>query len=56
MFIARTIDQKLGRKGLTETVANGADDFYLKYISLAERNKSLPKLSAQIAKHTSIAR
>ncbi len=56
MFIARTIDQKLGRKALTETVANSADDFYLKYISLAERDNSLPKLSEQIAKHISSVR
>ncbi len=56
MFIARTIDQKLGRKALTETVASGADEFYRTYISLSERDNNLPKLSEQIAKHISAAR
>jgi hypothetical protein len=51
MFIARTIDAKLGRRVLAETVANGADDFYQKYISLAERDNSLPALSREIVKH-----
>jgi hypothetical protein len=51
MFIARTIDQKLGRAALTETVANGPDNFYLKYISLEERDNSLPRLSSQINRH-----
>lgn len=51
MFIARTIDEKLGRAALTETVANGVDDFYLKYISLMERDDSMPKLSESISRH-----
>lgn len=50
LFIARTIDHKLGRKALTETVASGADDFFLKYISLAERDNNLPKLSERITR------
>ncbi len=48
MFIARTIDQKLGRAALAETITNGADDFYRKYIVLSERNSNLPKLSGLI--------
>lgn len=51
LFIARTIDQKLGRKALTETVANGADEFYRKYISLLENDNSLPPLSESILSH-----
>ncbi|MBX2990916.1 MAG: hypothetical protein KF749_07085 [Bacteroidetes bacterium] len=50
MFIARTIDQKLGRAALTATVANGADAFYLNYIQLAERDDNLPRLSASISR------
>ena len=48
MFIARTIDSKLGRKVLTETVASGATYFYRKYILLTERDNSLPNLSQTI--------
>lgn len=51
MFIARTIDQKLGRAALRATVANGVDDFYLKYRQLAERDNSLPQLTPTIARH-----
>jgi hypothetical protein len=51
MFIARTIDTKLGRGVLTATVANGADDFYLNYIQLTERDNSLPRLSGSINQH-----
>lgn len=51
MFIARTIDQKLGRAALTATVANGVADFYLKYIELSERHNSLPKLAPSMARH-----
>ncbi len=51
MFIARAIDQKLGRAALTATVANGANDFYMKYNQLAERDNSLPQLSKSISRH-----
>jgi hypothetical protein len=56
MIIARAIDQKLGRRALTETVANGVDEFYHTYIALSDRDSSLPKLSEWIAKHISSAR
>jgi hypothetical protein len=56
MFIARTLDAQLGRKALTETVATGVDEFYLQYISLAERDATLPKLSGQIARRISSRR
>ncbi len=48
MFIARTIDQKLGRAALAETISNGADDFYRKYKLLSERDTNLPKLCLAI--------
>jgi hypothetical protein len=54
MFIARTIDAKLGRKALAETIASGVDEFYLKYISLAERDNSLPQLSLPIVRHLNV--
>ncbi len=51
MFIARTIDQKLGRAALAETIANGPDDFYRKYIALQERDASLPGLFSAIEQY-----
>jgi Tfp pilus assembly protein PilV len=56
MFIARTLDAQLGRKALTETVANGVDEFDAKYLSLASRDNSLPRLSVQIVRHFTNAR
>lgn len=56
MFIARTIDQKLGRAALTATIANGADEFYTRYIQLTERENSLPKLLSFIVSHIDIKR
>lgn len=51
MFIARTIDMKLGRAALAETITNGADDFYRKYKLLSEQNTNLPKLCSAILNH-----
>lgn len=51
MFIARTIDSKLGRAALAETITNGADDFYRKYKLLSERDTNLPKLCSAILNH-----
>jgi hypothetical protein len=56
MFIARAIDQKLGRAALTATVANGADDFYVKFIQLAESDNSLPQLSTSVRQHLLLRR
>ena len=50
MFIARTIDRKLGRAALRATVANGVNEFYLQYILLTEQDTSLPQLSRAIAR------
>ncbi len=56
MFIARTIDLKLGRAALAQTIANGADDFYLKYIAIASQDNNLPALSDQITNHLATKR
>jgi len=49
MIIARQIDQTLGRHALMETIANGPDDFFLKYVELSERDNSIPSLAEQVA-------
>ncbi|MBI5474615.1 MAG: hypothetical protein HY961_19940 [Ignavibacteriae bacterium] len=36
------------RAALAETIANGPNDFYRKYISLAQQDNSLPELSDAI--------
>ena len=51
MFIARTIDNKLGRAVLTESITNGADDFYRKYKLLSEQDTNLPKLCSALLNH-----
>ncbi len=51
LFIARTIDQKLGRTLLAQSVANGADEFYRQYIQLTGKDNSLPRLSTSIIRH-----
>ncbi len=48
MFIARTIDQKLGRAALAETIAGGVADFYHTYEGLCERERNLPRLTSTI--------
>ena len=53
LFIARTIDQKLGRAALSQSVALGADEFYRQYGSLADSDNSLPVLSPLIGRHLS---
>lgn len=42
MIIARSIDQKLGRDALRETIALGPYDFFLKYFELARNNPEFP--------------
>lgn len=51
MFIARTIDERLGRAALAETIALGPNDFFLKYDALAQRDRGLPSLSKKIILH-----
>jgi hypothetical protein len=49
MFIAREIDQRMGRAALIETIANGPLDFFRKYIDLTTKDSNLPPLSEKIA-------
>lgn len=51
MAIARQIDLTLGRAALAETIANGPNDFFVKYIELVTRNNNLPALSPSIRRH-----
>ena len=48
MFIAREIDEQLGRTALVETIAAGPADFFGKYVSLMKRDSNIPSLSAPI--------
>ncbi len=48
MFIAREIDQRLGREILIETIAKGPLDFFRKYISITETDSNLPKLDKDV--------
>lgn len=48
MVMARQIDQGLGRTALVETIANGPVDFFSKYITVMQRDASVPALSAQV--------
>ncbi|HLX11575.1 MAG TPA: DUF5700 domain-containing putative Zn-dependent protease, partial [Bacteroidota bacterium] len=45
MYMAREIDQDLGRAALIETIRKGPQDFFRKYESLQERDSNLPKLT-----------
>lgn len=51
MFIARTIDQTLGRGALAETIERGVDDFYRKYAKLCESERRLPRLTNTITSY-----
>ena len=53
LFIARQIDRTLGRKALAETIANGPDDFFSKYIAMASRDHAFPSLSQQLVGYIS---
>ncbi len=48
LFIARQIDQTLGRSLLVETVATDPFDYFWKYITLMQRDSNLPRLSEDI--------
>jgi len=50
MVMAKQIDQGLGRRALTETVASGPIDFFAKYISLMRRDSSIPALSPRVVR------
>jgi len=50
MVMAKQIDQGLGRGALTETIMNGPDDFFSKYITLMRRDPSIPALSSGVVR------
>ncbi len=45
MIIARQIDNTFGRAALSETVANGVSDFFLKYADVIKQQSDYPRLS-----------
>jgi len=53
MVIARQIDQSMGRTALAETIGNGPDDFYAKYIGLMKTDGGLPALSDDLVRRFS---
>ena len=56
MFIAREIDEQLGRPALVETIAAGPADFFGKYASLMKRNTNIPQLSELVLRHLNNSR
>lgn len=48
MFIAREIDQRMGRAALIETIANGPHDFFRKYIKLTREDSNLPEFLTEL--------
>lgn len=51
MVIAREIDLQLGRQALIETIRNGPDDFFGKYVDLMLRDTELPRIIPQVVFH-----
>jgi Putative zinc dependent peptidase (DUF5700) len=51
LFIARQIDRTLGREALAESIANGPEDFFSKYVAMANHDHAFPALSQQIVRH-----
>jgi len=50
LLMAYSIDAKLGRKALTETIVNGVPDFFRKYDEVTAQFGELPKLSDEVLK------
>ena len=48
LLMAFSIDTKLGRRSLTDCLANGTGDFFMKYQQLAEQNGDLPKFDDDV--------
>jgi hypothetical protein len=48
LLMAYSIDLKLSRKSLTESLVNGVGDFFKKYQQLAEENGDLPKFDNDV--------
>lgn len=51
MIIARQIDNTFGRTALSETIANGPADFFLKYLEVMKRQNDYPQLSTSVIRY-----
>ena len=51
MIIARQIDNTFGRAALSETIANGPIDFFLKYIEVMKQQTDYPQLSPTLVQY-----
>jgi hypothetical protein len=51
MIIARQIDNTFGRTSLTETIANGPIDFFLKYMDVIKQQNDYPHLSPTLIQY-----
>ncbi len=48
LLMALTIDEKLGRRALTESLEYGVGDFFMKYQQLAEQHGELQKFAVEV--------
>ena len=51
MIIARQIDNTFGRAALSETIARGAGDFFLKYVDVMKQQSDYPQLSPVVLRY-----
>jgi len=51
LFMAREIDQKLGRAALAESIRLGPADFFLKYADVVSKHSAGPQLSDTLLRH-----
>jgi hypothetical protein len=51
MIIARQIDNTFGRAALSETIANGPMDFFLKYFEVLKQHTDYPQLSPALVQY-----
>ena len=51
MIIARQIDNTFGRASLSETIANGPVDFFLKYLEVMKQQNDYPQLSPTVIRY-----
>lgn len=51
MIIARQIDNTFGRTALSETIANGPADFFLKYLNVMKQRNDYPQLSPAVIRY-----
>lgn len=51
MIIARQIDNTFGRTALSESIANGPIDFFLKYLEVMKQQNDYPQLSPTVIRY-----